>query len=197
MSEDLSGNHRIHPFKIDRASFNGLFRDHYPNLKAYACLFVDNETAEDIVQDLFIYVWENRENITIHTSITSYLFKAVYTRCLNHINRQKMLDLKHRHIEDELKDFEAGFFDPDKNEVIQKLYMRELQNAIDRAVESLPQKCREVFTLSYLMDMKNRDISKFLDISVSTVEKHIAHALKVLRELLKNKIVVLVIALFV
>lgn len=194
MSESLSANNQIRPFKIDRASINGLFRDHYPNLKAYACLFVDVATAEDIVQDLFIYVWENRDDIAIHTSITSYLFKASYARCLNHLSRQKMLDQKHRQIEDELRNFEVGFLDPDKNEIIRKLYMNELRSDIDRAVESLPQKCREVFTLSYIMDMKNQEISKFLDISVSTVEKHITHALKVLRELLKDKIVMFIIA---
>ena len=178
-------------------AFTSLFKIHYPSLKAYACLFVDGEPAEDIVQEVFIYVWENKGDIAIHTSIKAYLFKATYSRCLNYINRQKMMTTNHRHIEKELRDYEASFFDPDKNEIIRKLYMNDLRAEINQAIESLPQKCREVFTLSYIMDMQNKEISKLLDISVSTVEKHINYALKVLRKLLQNTAVALVLAFLI
>jgi RNA polymerase sigma-70 factor (ECF subfamily) len=190
----MSEGNKIHPFKIEMGAFTGLFKIHYPPLKAYASLFVDNETAEDIVQEVFIYVWENKGTITIHTSIKAYLFKATYTRCLNYLNRQKMMTTNRRQIEQELKDYEASFFDPDKNEIIRKLYMNDLRDEINQAIESLPQKCREVFTLSYIMDMKNKEISKFLDISVSTVEKHMNYALKVLRQLLQKNIIAFALA---
>jgi RNA polymerase sigma-70 factor (ECF subfamily) len=193
----MSEGNKIHPFKIEMEAFTGLFKIHYPGLKGYACLFVDNETAEDIVQDVFIYVWENKGNITIHTSIQAYLFKATYTRCLNYLNRQKMMTTNHRYIENELRNYETSFFDPDKNEIIRKLYMNDLRDEINQAIESLPQKCREVFTLSYLMDMQNKEISKLLDISVSTVEKHINYALKILRKLLQNKPLALVLAFLI
>ncbi len=194
MSNGIVKDNKMHPFKIDREAFNGLFKDYYPNLKAYARLFLDNETAEDIVQEVFVTIWENKNNITIHTSIKAYLFKAVYTRCLNTIAHQKMQATKHTDIELELKNYEASFFDPDKNEIIRSLYMNDLRDEIDQAIESLPQKCREVFTLSYVKDMKNKEISGLLDISVSTVEKHINHALKVLRQLLQNKLVIFILA---
>ena len=190
----MSEANKIHPFKIEIEAFTSLFKIHYPPLKAYACLFVDNETAEDIVQEVFIYIWENKGTIAIHTSIKAYLFKSTYTRCLNYLNRQKMITTNRRQIEQELKDYEASFFDPDKNEIIRKLYMNDLRDEINKAIESLPQKCREVFTLSYIMDMKNKEIGKFLDISVSTVEKHINYALKVLRQLLQKNIIVFALA---
>src|SRR5688572_7769307 len=193
----MSEGNKIHPFKIEIEAFTGVFKIHYPSLKAYAGLFVDDETAEDIVQEVFIYIWENKETLTIHTSIKAYLFKATYTRCLNYINRQKMMIVNRRRIEQELKDYEASFFDPDKNEIIRKLYMNDLRDEINQAIETLPQKCREVFTLSYVMDRQNKEISKLLDISVSTVEKHINYALKVLRKLLQNKVITLVIALVI
>jgi RNA polymerase sigma-70 factor, ECF subfamily len=193
----MSEGHNIRPFKIETAAFTSLFRLHYPSLKAYACLFVEDDAAEDIVQDVFIYVWEQKANITIHTSIKAYLFKATYTRCLNYLNRQKMMAMNHRKIESELKDYEARFFDPDKNEIIRKLYMNDLRDEINQAIESLPEKCRQVFTMSYLMDKQNKEISKVLEISLSTVEKHINYALKVLRHLLKNKIVAFLIAFFI
>ncbi|HEY5823075.1 MAG TPA: RNA polymerase sigma-70 factor [Cyclobacteriaceae bacterium] len=193
----MSDGSQIHPFKIDLEAFTSLFRDHYPNLRGYARLFVDEEVAEDIVQEVFVYVWENKENITIHTSVKAYLFKATYTRCLNYINRQKMLSINHQQIENELRDYQSSFFDPDKNEIIRKLYMNDLRDEIDRAIESLPQKCREVFTLSYIKEMQNKEISKLLEISVSTVEKHINHALKVLRQLLHNKLMLFFLAFFI
>lgn len=174
-------------FKIDRNAFKSLFEEYYPNLKAYACLFTDAETAEDIVQEVFVNIWEHRQTIIIHTSIKAYLFRAVYTRSVNHINRQTMLRGKHHAIELALKEYEASFFDPDKNEIIRKLYMNELRQEINNAVASLPPKCREVFELSYIQNLKNKEVSKQLDISVSTVEKHINHALKNLRKLLKSR----------
>jgi RNA polymerase sigma-70 factor (ECF subfamily) len=191
----MSGDNTIHPFKIDIESFTVLFKIHYPSLKAYACLFVDGESAEDIVQEVFVNVWENRATLTIHTSVKAYLFKATYTRCLNAINRQKMMTVNHRHIDRELREYEASFFDPDKNEIIRKLYMNELRGEIEQAIERLPLKCREVFTLSYIMDMQNKEIGRVCDISVSTVEKHINHALKVLRKLLQPGILWLVMNL--
>ena len=186
MPLSINNDDEIHPFRLDRKAFNDLFRKHFPGLKAYGCLFVDAEAAEDIVQDVFIKIWENKEKLSIHTSLSSYLFKSVYTRCLNHINRQKMLLVNHQQIESEMRDYEASFFDPDKSEIIHALYMNDLRTEINQAIESLPQKCREVFTLSYMMDMKNKEISDLLDISVSTVEKHINHALKILRQLLNK-----------
>lgn len=197
MSENILIEDEFQPGKINRDAFDKIFRTYYAKLYAYVCLLVDAETAGDIVQEVFVYVWENRGCMVIHTSIKAYLFKAAYSRCLNVINRQKMRDHNHSHIERELKAYEAGFYDPDKNEIIRKLYMNDLRDEINQAIESLPPKCGEVFTLSYVQDFKNKEISAQLNISVSTVEKHINHALKVLRQLLVNKLTLLLIALSV
>jgi RNA polymerase sigma-70 factor (ECF subfamily) len=174
------------PFKIDVIAFNDVFVEHYPALRAYAGLLVGDDMAEDIVQDVFLNIWENRDTITVHTSIKAYLFKAVYNQCLNKLNRLKMAHGKQRQLEYKLKLQEALLADPEKSPVIQKLYMNELHAAIHQAIDSLPDKCREVFKLSYLDDFRNRQISELLDISVSTVEKHINHALKTLRKTLQH-----------
>jgi RNA polymerase sigma-70 factor, ECF subfamily len=175
-----------HPFKIDVAAFNKVFIEHYPALRAYAGLLVGEDMAEDIVQDVFLNIWENRHAITVHTSVKAYLFKSVYNHCLNKLSRLKRMHGKQRHIEYDLKLQEALLSDPEKNPVIQKLYMNALRDEIHQAIDSLPDKCREVFKLSYLDDFRNRQISEQLNISVSTVEKHINHALKTLRKALQH-----------
>ena len=174
------------PFKINRDAFNDLFRENYPPLRAYAGLLADAIEAEDVVQDVFVYVWEHRNSIEIHTSVKAYLFRAVYTRCLNLLNRRKMILANRQQLQYRLKMLELAFFDPDKSPVVRKLYMNDLSDEINRAIERLPEKCREVFKLSYIVALKNREISERLGISVSTVEKHINLALKTLRKLLQN-----------
>jgi RNA polymerase sigma-70 factor, ECF subfamily len=175
-----------HPFNVDINAFNRLFTDHYPALRAYAALLVTNDAAEDIVQDVFLNTWKNRDTILIHTSVKSYLFKSVYNRCLNKLSHLKMQHGKQRELEYALKIREVILSHPEKNPVIQKLYIDELRDELYQAIEDLPEKCREVFKLSYLDDHRNKDISEILNISVSTVEKHINHALKTLRKTLSH-----------
>jgi RNA polymerase sigma-70 factor (ECF subfamily) len=185
------------PFKTEVGAFNDVFTEHYPALRAYAGLLVGDDMAEDIVQDVFLNVWESRDTIIIHTSVKAYLFKSVYNHCLNRLNRLKMAHGKQRQMEYSQKLQEALLGDPEKSPVIQKLYMNELQAVIQEAIDSLPEKCREVFKLSYLDDCRNRQISEQLNISVSTVEKHINHALKTLRKTLQHlKLLILNFLLF-
>jgi RNA polymerase sigma-70 factor, ECF subfamily len=170
----------------DKTSFDTFFRKFYPRLTAYACLFLDSQAAEDMVQDLFVYLWENTDKIIIHTSLDAYLFKAVHQRCLNQIKQRKIHNYHHKLIEDYLLEFETRMFDPDTNESIRKLFMEELKEEIRIAIDSLPEKCREVFMLSYIYSLKNKEISEVLGISLSTVENHIYNALKALRQKLSK-----------
>lgn len=174
------------PIKGDKESFDSFFRKFYPRLTAYACLFLETQAAEDLVQDLFVYLWEHLGEITIHTSLDAYLFKATHQRCLNQLKQRKTRDFHHKLLEDYLIDFETKLFNPDTNESIRKLFMEDLKEEIKAAIDSLPEKCREVFMLSYIYDLKNKEISEVLTISISTVENHIYNALKVLRKKLAN-----------
>jgi RNA polymerase sigma-70 factor, ECF subfamily len=170
------------PAQDDKDAFDNLFKQFYPRLTAYACLFLESEAAEDIVQDVFVYIWENADSINIHTSLDAYLFKAVYQRCLNQLKQRKCRDNHHKIIENHLIEFESRLFDPDTNDSIRRLYMEELKADINNAIDSLPEKCRKVFMLSYIYDLKNKEISEVLGITQSTVENHIHNALKVLRQ---------------
>ena len=67
----------------DQKAFDALFRRYYPALCAYGHRFVDLEDAEEIVQDSLLWIWENRENLIIETSLSSYLFKMIYRTSLH------------------------------------------------------------------------------------------------------------------
>lgn len=68
--------------KGNREAFNGVFRYYYPRIMAYTASMVEQKAAEDIVQDVFLYVWENREKLYVSDGFHSYLFQSAYTRCL-------------------------------------------------------------------------------------------------------------------
>lgn len=139
--------------------YQTLFRRYYPSLIFYATRLVGEEDAEDVVQDVFVELWRRKNSIEIGDQIQAFLYRAVYTRALN--------VLKHRNVEDgycaameEINQRRAEFYQPDNNEVIQQIEDRELRKEIYDAINELPDKCKEVFKLSYLHDMKNKEIAE-------------------------------------
>ena len=150
-------------------TYKALFRRYYPSLIFYATRLVGEEEAEDVVQDVFVELWKRKDHIEIGDQIQAFLYRAVYTRALN--------VLKHRSVEEgycvameEINQRRAEFYQPDNNEVIRRIEDKEL-----------PDKCKEVFKLSYLHDMKNKEIADILGVSLRTVEAHMYKALKYLR----------------
>ena len=161
-------------------TYKALFRRYYPSLIFYATRLVGEEEAEDVVQDVFVELWKRKDSIEIGEQIQAFLYRAVYTRALN--------VLKHRNVEDgycaameEINRRRAEFYQPDNNEVIRKIEDRELRKEIHDAINELPDKCKEAFKLSYLHDMKNKEIADVLGVSLRTVEAHMYKALKFLR----------------
>lgn len=166
-------------------TYQTIFRRYYPSLIFYASRLVGEEDAEDVVQDVFVELWRRQNNIEIGTQIQAFLYRAVYTRALN--------VLKHRNVEDgycaamkEINQRRAEFYQPDNNEVIRRIEDRELRKEIYNAINELPDKCKEVFKLSYLHDMKNKEIADTLGVSLRTVEAHMYKALKYLRSRLNS-----------
>ena len=165
----------------DRDAFNELYGLYWALLVNYAGLFVDESQAEDIVQDVFVRVWSSRENIHDTESLCSYLLRSVHNAAMNRIRREgyatEFRSAEMRRIEESCYDY----YDPDNSEIIRQLYYKEVAGDIDSAIESLSPKCREVFRLSHIDGLSNKEISSRLDISVSTVENHINRTLKQLR----------------
>lgn len=175
--------------------YKALFRKYYANLLFYATRLLGEDDAEDVVQDVFVELWRRKDSMEIGDQIQAFLYRAVYTRSLN--------VLKHRNIEDgycaalaEINQKRAEFYQPDNNEVIRRIEDRELRKEIYNAINELPEKCREVFKLSYLHDMKNKEIADVLGISLRTVEAHMYKALKFLRNRLEHLWILLLFILF-
>ena len=157
-----------------------LFRQYYAGLSFYASRLVGEDDAEDIVQDVFLEIWKRKEDIELGEQAQSLLYRSVYARAINLINHRAVVE-KYNAEEVELMKKKLEYFQPDQSEVVKRIESRELRMEIYRAINTLPDKCKEVFKLSYLYDMKNKEIADALDISLRTVEAHIYKALKILR----------------
>lgn len=166
----------------EQKAFETLFRKYYPVLCAYGHRFVDVEDAEEIVQDSLLWIWENRENLIIESSLHSYLFKMIYRRALNklaHIDAAQRADTR---------------FYEEMQEMLQEtdLYLiEELTQRIREAVAALPESYREAFVMHRFRDLSYKEIAEILGVSSKTVDYRIQQALKQLRVQLKDYLPVL------
>lgn len=170
----------------DRDAFNELYGIYWASLVNYAGLIVDDEAAEDVVQDVFVRVWTQRSKLHDTDSLRSYLLRAVYNTALNTLKKRSHDTDYRTYAARQIEQSCYRHYDPDNSEIIRKLYSKELAAAIDEAIDTLPPKCREVFRLSHIDGLTDREIGARLGISLSTVENHIYHALKRLRQKLSD-----------
>ncbi|MBS4012298.1 MAG: RNA polymerase sigma-70 factor [Bacteroidetes bacterium] len=170
---------------IDKQSFQVVFNEYYTSLCRFAVSFLgDNDSAEEIVQQVFVNLWEKRNTIDQDKSVKTYLFTSVKNRSLNYIRDNK----KYRSY---YLDFELEMEIPvEGKDVVSE---SDLNNQINRALDKLPDKCREVFMLCRFEDMKYKEVAEKLGISQKTVEAQMSKALKILREELKDYFVLLLI----
>ncbi len=173
--------------------FELLFFEYYRGMTAYALKFVeDMETARDLVQDVFFYIWEKREVIHIDRSLKSYLFRAVHNACINHLKKEEHKN----HYNRELSLWFAEKFPEDHSfNAYQLLLAGDISSEIDAIVQGLPEQCRNIFNLSRYKGLKNREIAEIYDISTRTVETQIYRALKALKVGLKHYLSVFLAAI--
>jgi RNA polymerase sigma-70 factor (family 1) len=158
----------------DEAAFEQLFRQFHPSLCRYAfTILKDTEAAEEVVQDVFLKVWEKRDSLTFTVSVKSYLYRAVHNGCMNLAGKKKK---EVRMDEQPLKIVHQSAAP------VEDFQTRELEKAIASALNQLPEQCRKVFELSRFGNMKYKEIADTLGISVKTVENQMGKALRIMRE---------------
>lgn len=156
----------------DTDAFTEFYLDNFKKLILVSEKYVKSiPVAEEIVQNIFLKIWEDKELLLNIDSIKAYLYRSTTNSSINYLNREKSLEKHHLKIADSLSTEKIDDLD-EENEMIILLY---------KEIELLPEKCREVFKLSRLEKMKYREIALKLHISEKTVENHMGHALKVLR----------------
>ncbi|MFO7657740.1 MAG: RNA polymerase sigma-70 factor [Bacteroidales bacterium] len=155
-----------------------IFSRYYAGICNYLLLLFKNQLiVEHIAQDIFVYIWENRETLEIKTSIESYLYSAGKYKGLNYLRNAKRRETINENIRILQENINVS------SDTI--LEAKELEQIIENAIVSLPPRCQQIFRLSREDEMSYAEIAKFLDISVNTVEGQIGIALKKLRAVLR------------
>ena len=171
----------IHKVKQgDRTAFRDFFACMYPKLMALACRFVDENTATDMVQDVFASYWERKHLIEAH-NIQSFLFKWLQNNCLNYLKHQTVVEAYETRVQ--LAEARAAAWDhaSQANDPLHLLMGKNLLELVDEWIGKLPAKCAEAFRLCYFKDMTHKEIAEALHVSPRTVEGYIRNAIAFLR----------------
>jgi len=161
----------------DKTIFDFVFSYYYSGLCAYARKWVnDPDVAEDLVQDFFVRLWTNGSKIEITSSLKSYFFTSIKNRAVNHLRHDKIKENFGCHI---IKESAEEYVNWEFSEP-------ELTELIEKGMQKLPPRCREIFILSRFEGKDNGKIAEMLGISKRTVELQISNALKILRSELED-----------
>jgi RNA polymerase sigma-70 factor (ECF subfamily) len=163
---------------MTESQFENLFKTHFTYLVNVANAIVkDKDEATDIAQQVFLKVWNLKDEIKIDQHIKSYLHRSVVNTSLNSLEKSK------RMVSEEL--VTEAVFSGQQTEANSDYLSGEVELAIQKAIAALPEKCQLVFNLSRYSEMSNKEIAEHLNISIKAVEKHISKALRDLRISLK------------
>ncbi|HBB01282.1 MAG: RNA polymerase subunit sigma-70 [Bacteroidetes bacterium GWD2_45_23] len=176
--------------------FEEIYRSHYARMKRFAAEYLlCEEDAENIVQDVFLNLWEQQFVLMSHTNLFAYLFTSTKNRCLDFLRHKTivrrtaeiLMDEQNLQLKMKLQSLEAFdekiFSEPDIESIVQK------------AIETLPEKCREIFVMNKIEGKKQKNIAAELNISIHTVESQMAIAHRKLKEALQDYIPLLIFLL--
>lgn len=162
--------------------FDSIFRRTYSRLYFYALsLLSDESDADDVVEEVFFELWGRMDEINLDGNIEAFLYRAVYTRSVNVLKRRNVSAGRLAAIED-INNMRMEYYSGFNDDPLHSMENAELRRKIEDTIDMLPEKCRQVFRMSYLNGMRNNDIAEELQLSVRTVEAHMYRALRFLRE---------------
>lgn len=168
-------NHLIVPIKNDDAkAFEELFGLLYKPLSQHIFrLSGQRELSEELAQDIFISFWKNRKEVQITTSLKAYFFRAGTNKAYDYFRKKE-----HAIKQDELKEVNAYA----ESNTDDRILLSEMEKKVIDCLKSLPQRCREIFSLSRFSDYRNREIAGELNVALKTVENQINKGLKLMRD---------------
>lgn len=171
--------------KGDQKSFEFLFKSYYSKLCKYARSIVHNETtAEDLVMDIFVRMWESPEKLVISASISGYLYQCVHNHCINYLTR------KHKQFSElnaeTIEKLNLILPQDTSDDPLTGINIIELSNRIEQSIINLPVECRKIFVMSRKEELSHKEIATQLGISENTVKVQIYRALIKLHVLLKE-----------
>ncbi|WP_461791540.1 RNA polymerase sigma-70 factor [Pedobacter sp.] len=168
-------------------SFDLVYRTYHQALVYYAKKFVDAEDASDLVENIFVRLWEKRTTLNDEEHIRKLLYLSVRNACLNHIERKNNTNKRHRVVADQtLIDVESHLHTMMHAEVLAEVY---------RAINQLPLQCARVITLSYVDGKSNGEIAEEMGLSEQTVKNHKTRGLKILKDNLSDSALILLLML--
>jgi RNA polymerase sigma-70 factor (ECF subfamily) len=158
----------------DEAVFEKVFKTYFKALHAYAFTILRDDTiAEEMVQIVFMKIWEKKGHLALQTSLKAYLYRSVYNESMNYLKHQKV-KLKYQvHTQHHMKQ--------DTDNASHQMQHNELEDRLHKALNELPEGCRTIFQLSRFEELKYQEIADRLQISIKTVENQMGKALKTLR----------------
>ncbi len=160
--------------KNTRQTFEKMFRQFQPMLVRYAStMLYSREDALEVVQEVFVKIWQKRDELEFGEQLKAYLFRAVRNQALNRINRNRLdtVSLDERMVM--LAEENEGEIEEGKRQKLAQVY---------REMDKLPPNCKEIFVMSRLEGLSHKEIAAILDISTKTVENQIGIALRKIRK---------------
>jgi RNA polymerase sigma-70 factor, ECF subfamily len=164
-------------------AFEALYKSYFTSLCLYSYgLIPDEGLVKEIVNDVFLKIWDKRRDIDIQFGIKPYLFRCVHNSCLDHLRLVK--NNGHYRVTN-INDIKE-LADPDEEYLLHQIAFKKLEDDVTLSIDHLPARCREIFILSRYELLSYIEISEKLNISVNTVKTQISRALESLRVSLKD-----------
>lgn len=173
----------------NKEAFTLLFRKYYKDLVLFGGSYLhDKARCEDIVQSVFLRLWENRASLEIKTSLRSFLLQSVKNGCLD--------ELRHKEVVREHVSYTEWMGNPSDCDTEHYILYSELQARLSIALDGLPAECRQAFEMNRFEGLKYKEIASSLSVSERTIEVRIGKALGLLRKYLSESVVIILIWLF-
>ena len=164
----------------DKNAFKSLYKRYSKKIYFFSLKYLGNNVeAEELVQSVFINVWENRKSLDANNSVKSYIYKAAVNYIYNYLKKKA---IHARFIESEINKGQIH-----SNLTYEQVFFHDLERSINSIVETLPSQQQKIFQLNRNEGLTNMEIANKLDLSVRTVENQMYRALKTVRTILKEK----------